>query len=94
MSDLWADSTEIILQARIINTLVHNSIGAGKPEMAGVYLQVSYFVSFIYMIPVIILWFFTGPLLVSMGFDALLSSKAHYYSMVLSTALPARLIFR
>ena len=62
--------------------------------MAGVYLQVSYFVSFILMIPVTILWCFTGPFLRYLGYDYYLSELAHYYSTVLVFALPARLIFR
>jgi Na+-driven multidrug efflux pump len=46
------------------------------------------------MVPIIILWLFTGPLLKYLGFDKELSDMAHFYSIIMAIALPARLIFR
>jgi MATE family multidrug resistance protein len=94
LSDLWTDSTGVFLQGRCLGTLVGNAVGAKEYEMAGIYLQISFFVAFILLIPVLILWGFTGPILKWMGNSESISNDAWYYALVLSFALPARIIIQ
>ena len=60
--------------------------------MAGIYLQISFFVAAILLIPVVLLWSATGPVLKWMGNEEKISNDAWYFAMVLSVALPARII--
>jgi Na+-driven multidrug efflux pump len=60
--------------------------------MAGIYLQISFFVAFILLIPVLALWLNTGPVLIGLGNAEAISQDSAYYAMVLATCLPARII--
>jgi Na+-driven multidrug efflux pump len=67
LSDLWTDSTGVFLQGRVLSTFVGNAIGSDNHMMAGVYLQIAFFVAGILLIPVLILWSLTGPVLRKLG---------------------------
>ena len=41
VADLWTSSTGVFIQGRVLGTFVGQAVGAGKPAMAGVWLQVS-----------------------------------------------------
>lgn len=73
---------------------VGNAIGAKKYKIAGQYLQIAYFVSFLILIPVVILWSITGPVLKSLGNDEELSNASWKYALLLMCALPGRIVFK
>jgi len=41
VADLWTSSTGVFIQGRVLGVFVGHAVGAGRPEMAGVWLQVS-----------------------------------------------------
>ena len=61
-------------------------------QLAGTWLQVSYFVLSLVCIPVIALWAVTEPILRLMGKDKL-AVDAAYYSLVLIGSIPVRVAF-
>lgn len=94
MSDLWTDSTGVLLSGGVLGTFVGNAIGAKNYKVAGQYLQIAYYVATLIAIPVIILWCFTGPVLKFFGIEEQLANASWNYALLLMAALPARIIFR
>lgn len=83
--------TAVLLQARILGILCSGAVGAGNPKLAGIYLQVSYFVLSFVVVIVIVFWYFTETVWIMMGADARLARMAGYYAKVLAWSLPGQL---
>eukprot|EP01062_Namystynia_karyoxenos_P005879 TRINITY_DN12031_c0_g1_i1.p1 TRINITY_DN12031_c0_g1~~TRINITY_DN12031_c0_g1_i1.p1 ORF type:complete len:533 (+),score=119.83 TRINITY_DN12031_c0_g1_i1:56-1600(+) len=93
VSDFWTMSTGVFIQGRVLGTFCGNAYGAGNYALVGVWLQVSYAVLAVILIPVLALWLLTEPLLKLVGEDDQISGDAGYYAMVLAAALPVRILF-
>lgn len=57
-------------------------------------MQISYFVSFMILIPVALLWSVTGPVLNYLGSEEEISNHSWKYALILMCALPGRIIYR
>ena len=90
LSDLWTMCTAVLIQGRILSVLCSSSIGAGNPKLAGIYLQVSYFVLAFFTVPVFVCWYLTGTLWKAMGADPEISEMAGYYAKVLAWSIPGQ----
>lgn len=85
--------TGVLIQGRVLGVLCGAAVGAGNPKLAGVYLQVSYYVLGIVSIFVFICWWFTQSVWVAFGSDPEISKLAGYYARVLAFSLPGQLAF-
>ena len=90
ISDLWTASTGVLLQGGVLSILAAQAVGSSNKQMAGVWVQVSLFVLSILLVPVMVLWACTGPVLYAFGVKDNLIGPASYYSIVLMFALPVR----
>jgi Na+-driven multidrug efflux pump len=77
----------------VLSIFASNAIGAGRPELAGIWLQVSLVVLLVILLPTMALWVLTGPVLTLFIDDAALVADAAYYAIVLVICLPARVAF-
>jgi MATE family multidrug resistance protein len=93
LSDLWTMCTAVLLQGRILSVLCGSAVGAGNPKLAGIYLQVSYYVLAHLVIFVFIAWFMTEQVWLWLGSDPHTSQMAGYYSRMLAWSLPAQMLF-
>jgi multidrug resistance protein, MATE family len=93
LSDLWTMCTAVFIQARVLGVLCGAALGAGNPKLAGIYLQVSYFVLSGLCAFVFICWFFTENFWLLLGSDPKVSHMAGYYARVLALSLPGQLVF-
>ena len=93
LSDLWTMCTAVLIQGRVLDVLVGGAIGAGNPKLAGIYLQVAYYVLSFVAIMVIVAWCFTGQVWVAFGSDATIAHMAGYYAQVLAISIPGQLLF-
>jgi len=94
VSDLYTSSSGVFLSGRMVGTLCSQAIGAGNPELAGIWFQVALFVLSCVSIPVCFLWIVTEPVLRLLGFTPTLAANAGYYALVLMCCLPARILYR
>lgn len=90
LSDLWTMCTAVFIQGRILSVLCGAAVGAGNPKLAGIYLQVSYFVLAFMAIPVFIAWNVTTPLWKAYGSDPKIAEMAGYYAKVLAWSIPGQ----
>ena len=94
LSDLWTMCTGVLVHGRILGILCGQAVGAGNPKLAGIYLQVSYFVLGIISICVIVSWNFTPTILNIFGLvddnKSTIVSDAGYYASVLSLSIPGQ----
>ena len=59
LSDLWTMCTVVLINARVLGVLCGAAVGAGNPKLAGIYLQVSYYVLAYVVLFVFVCWYFT-----------------------------------
>ena len=94
LSDLWTMCTGVFVHGRILGILCSQAVGAGNPKLAGIYLQISYFVLGIISVFVIIAWNFTIIILNMFGplddDTSTIVSDAGYYASVLSISIPGQ----
>jgi multidrug resistance protein, MATE family len=93
LSDLWTMCTAVLIQGRVLGVLCGNAIGAGNPKLAGIYLQVSYFVLSWILGFVFVCWYFTETVWLWFGSDPKIASMAGYYAKVLAWSLPGQMIY-
>lgn len=94
LSDLWTSATGVLIQGRVLSIFVGNAIGAGEPKLAGEWLQLTLIVQACIAVPVMALWSLTPRVLRTFGEDdASLLGDASYYALVLSAAIPPRVIY-
>jgi multidrug resistance protein, MATE family len=93
LSDLWTMCTATLIQGQVLDILVGGAVGAGNPKLAGIYLQVAYYVISFVSIFVIICWNLTEQIWTAFGSDPKIAKMAGYYSMVLSLSIPGQLAF-
>ena len=99
LQSLWTSSTGVFLTARVLNVFGSQAYGAKNYHLVGVWMQVGGFVLCFVVIAVMLLWAATGPVLLLGQLwshpDAEkqgLVWPAWYYSLVLATCLPARML--
>ena len=90
VSDLWTSSTGVLLQGGVLSIFAAQAVGSSNKQMAGIWVQVSLFVLSILLVPVMILWACTGPVLRAFGVKETLIDPASYYAFILMFALPVR----
>ena len=94
VADLWTSSTGVFIQGRVLGTFVGQAVGAGKPDMAGVWLQVSLAcLAPLTLVPLILWSTLTGPVISLITTDTSLVSPGTLYAGVLASALPGRVLF-
>ena len=93
LSDLYAMSTLVLVQGRILSVFVGQAVGANNPRLAGVYLQVSLLVLGVLSLFVILAWIFTAQVWKALGQADEISEMAGYYARVLSSCIPAQVLF-
>ena len=93
LSDLWTMCTAVFIQGRILSVLCGAAVGAGNPKLAGIYLQVSYFVLAGLAVVVFIAWCFTGKVWKAFGSDPEIADMAGSYAIILAISIPAQLAF-
>jgi Na+-driven multidrug efflux pump len=69
------------------------AVGAGNPNLAGIYLQVAYAVVSEVAVGVFICWNLTERIWVAFGSDPEISRMAGYYARILSLSIPGQLLF-
>jgi len=97
LSDLWTTASGVFIQGRVLGIFVGNAVGAAKAgtapwSAAGEWLQVSLAVLGVIAVFVMALWACTEPILRLLGKDELVSD-ASFFSLVLMSCIPARVIF-
>lgn len=85
--------TVVLINARILGVLCSAAVGAGNPKLAGVYLQISYYVLSYVVLFVFVCWSFTETIWLWFGSDPELAKMAGYYANVLAYSLPAQLAY-
>ena len=93
LSDLWTMCTGVLVQGGILSVLCSSAVGAGNPKLAGIYLQVSYFVLAGLGLLVMISWWFTDKVWLAFGSDPEIARMAGFYAQVLAWSIPGQLIF-
>ena len=93
LSDLWCMTSQVLLSGRVLRVLVGGAVGSGNPKLAGIYLQVSYFVISAVSILVFVAWNMTEKVWMWFGSDPEICRMAGYYARVLSFAIPAMIGF-
>jgi MATE family multidrug resistance protein len=93
LSDLWTMCTAVLIQGRVLGVLCGAAIGAGNPKLAGVYLQVSYYVLGFVCFFVFGCWYLTEYIWIAFGSDPEISRMAGYYARILAWSIPGQLAF-
>jgi len=93
LSDLWTMCTAVLIQGRVLGVLCGAAVGAGNPKLAGIYLQVSYYVFGGVCILVFFCWYWTERIWLAFGSDPVIAKMAGYYAKVLAWSLPGQLAF-
>jgi multidrug resistance protein, MATE family len=93
LSDLWTMCTQVLLQGRVLGIICGSAIGAGNPKLAGIYLQVSYYVLIWIVGFVFVAWYCTEYIWLLFGSNEHLASMAGYYARVLALSLPGQMIY-
>lgn len=86
-------SALVLVQGRILSVFVGQAVGANNPRLAGVCLQVSLLVLRVLSLFVILAWVFTAQAWNALGQMAEISEMAGYYARVLSSCIPAQVLF-
>jgi Na+-driven multidrug efflux pump len=82
--------TFVLVNSRVLGVLCSSAIGAGNPKLAGIYLQVAYFVLAFVTVFVFFCWFVTAQVLTLFGSDVKLAEMAGFYARVLAISLPGQ----
>jgi len=93
LSDLWTMCTAVFINAGVLGILVSGAVGADNPKLAGIYLQVSYFVLGCIGVVVMIAWSLTGRIWIAFGSDREVSTMAGYYAKILSLSIPGQIAY-
>jgi MATE family multidrug resistance protein len=93
LSDLWTMCTGVLLQGRILGTLVGQSVGAKNHHLALIYLRISYVILGMLSVIVIISWSYTQQVWETLGQSADVAKDAGYYSFVFMFMVPAQVGF-
>jgi len=94
VADLWTSSTGVFIQGRVLGTFVGHAVGAGKPEMAGVWTQVSLVcLAPLALIPLLLWSGLTTTVLPLITSDQNLIGPGALYAGVLAVAIPGRVLF-
>ena len=94
VSDLWTSSTGVMIQGRVLAMFVGQAVGAGTPEMCGVWLQVSLACLVpLAVIPMILWCTMTSSILVIITADTSLVSPGTLYAGILALGIPGRVIY-
>jgi len=94
VADLWTSSTGVFIQGRVLGTFVGHAVGAGKPEMAGVWTQVSLAcIAPLALVPLVLWSGFTTLVLPLITSDEELVAPGALYAGVLAIAIPGRVLF-
>lgn len=93
LSDLWTMTTGVLTQGRILSVLCGSAIGAGNPKLAGIYLQVSYYVLAHIALFVALAWSFTEQVWLALGSNPHIAHMAGYYAKVLALSIPGTIAF-
>jgi len=83
--------TVVLINARVLGILCGGAVGAGNPKLAGIYLQVSYYVLSYVILFVFTCWYFTERVWLLFGSDPELAKMAGFYAKVLAWSLPGQL---
>ena len=93
-SDLWTSSTGVMIQGRVLAMFVGQAVGAGTPEMCGVWLQVSLACLVpLAVIPMILWCTMTSSILPIITADTSLVSPGTLYAGILALGIPGRVIY-
>lgn len=93
LSDIWTMCSGVLIQGRVLSVLCGSAVGAGNPKLAGIYLQVSYYVLSYLVAIVVILWFITEYVWLWFGTEPRIAAMAGYYAKVLALSLPGQMLF-
>mmetsp|Transcript_23732 Transcript_23732/g.32674 ORF Transcript_23732/g.32674 Transcript_23732/m.32674 type:complete len:508 (-) Transcript_23732:78-1601(-) len=93
ISDLWTQSTGVLIQGRVLGMFCGQAFGAGNKHLAGIWLQVSYVVLGCISLLVLAAWAVTEPVLLLLGVEEALAKDAAYYAWVLALCIPARIAY-
>lgn len=93
LSDLWTMCSAVLIQGRVLGILCGSAIGAGNPKLAGIYMQVSFYVLAHFVLFVFIAWYMTESVWIWLGSDPQISRMAGYFARVLAWSLPAQVAF-
>ena len=84
----------MFIQGRVLGTFVGQAVGAGKPDMAGVWLQVSLACLLPLTVIPLLLWStLTSTVISLITADASLLAPGAVYAGVLASALPGRVLY-
>jgi len=93
-ADLWTSSTGVFIQGRVLGTFVGQAVGAGKPEMAGVWLQVSLAcIAPLSLVPLVLWSTLTSTVMSTFTSDSALLAPGALYAGVLAAAIPGRVLY-
>lgn len=88
--------TVVLMSGGVLSILCSSAVGANNPKLAGIYLQVSYYVLSFVMIFVFVCWYFGTEVFWNMvGTDdssGMLVHMAGTYAKILAFSLPGQLI--
>lgn len=93
LSDLWTMCSAVLIQGRVLGVLCGAAVGAGNPKLAGIYLQVSYYILSFVCVFVFACWYLTEWIWDTFGSDPKIAHMAGYYAKVLAWSLPGQLAF-
>jgi multidrug resistance protein, MATE family len=93
LSDIWTMCSGVLIQGRVLSVLCGSAVGAGNPKLAGIYLQVSYYVLSYIVLFVILLWCITRYVWVWFGTAPEIAAMAGYYAQILALSLPGQMLF-
>jgi len=94
LSDLWTMCTLVLINnARVLGVLCAGAFGAGNHKLAGIYLQVSYYVLSYVAVFVFVCWYFTERVWLLFGSNPHLAAMAGYYAKALAFSIPGQLAF-
>lgn len=91
-SSLWTSSIAVIIYGGVLRTFCSQAFGAKNYDLVGIWTQVSLVCLAPLMVLVAVGQMFTGPVLQAFHAPADIIPKSSYYAMVMTIALPARLL--
>jgi len=93
-ADLWTSSTGVFIQGRVLGTFVGQAVGAGKSNMAGVWLQVSLAcLAPLAVVPLLLWTTLTRSVVSLITTNTSIIPPATLYATVLACAIPGRVLY-
>lgn len=93
LSDIYTTSTAFLINGRVLSTFCGQAWGAKNFRLVGIWLNVSLVIIGLLAIPVVISWNLTPYVLDSFGKTGPINRNATLYSRILSSSIPAQVIF-